>query len=80
VLAVVGVNASTDDCSVGAPVGVRSDGLALNAVYPVGVTTIKWNVTDNRYAALEVLQTVTVEDKTAPIVVTKNITVQRCFS
>ena len=73
---VVGATA-TDDCSVGTPVGLRSDGLALNAVYPVGVTTIKWNVTDNTgNAALEVLQTVTVEDKTAPIVVTKNITVQ----
>jgi hypothetical protein len=44
---VIGATASTDDCSVGTPVGVRSDGLALNAVYPVGVTTIKWNVTDN---------------------------------
>jgi hypothetical protein len=68
---------ATDDCSVGSPVGVRTDGLALNAVHPVGITTIKWNVIDNSgSAAVEVLQTVTVEDKTAPIVVTKNITVQ----
>ena len=73
---IVGATA-TDDCTVGAPVGVRADGLALSAVYPVGVTTIKWNVIDNTgNAAVEVLQSVTVEDKTAPIVVTKNITVQ----
>jgi hypothetical protein len=73
---IVGATA-TDDCSVGAPTGVRSDGLALTAVYPVGVTTIKWNVMDNTgNAAVEVLQTVTVEDKTLPIVLTKNITVQ----
>jgi hypothetical protein len=33
--AVVVVNATaTDDCSVGVPTGVRSDGLALNANYP----------------------------------------------
>jgi hypothetical protein len=68
---------ATDDCYVETPVGVRTDGLALNAVYPVGITTIKWNVNDNvGNAALELLQTVTVEDKTAPIVITKNITVQ----
>jgi hypothetical protein len=44
------------------PVGhqVRSDGLALNAVYPVGITTIKWNI-DNLGNAVEVSQTVTVD-------------------
>lgn len=72
------VNASaTDDCTVGVPVGVRSDGLALNTLYPVGITTIRWNVNDNLgNAAVEVIQTVTVEDKVAPEVLTKNITVQ----
>jgi hypothetical protein len=59
------------------PTAVRSDGLALNAVYPIGITVIRWNVNDNLgNAAVEVIQTVTVEDKTAPTVVTKNITVQ----
>ena len=68
---------ATDDCSVGTPIGVRSDGLALNSLYPVGITTIRWNVNDNLgNAAVEVLQTVTVEDKVAPIVVTKNISIQ----
>ncbi len=68
---------ATDDCAVGTPVGVRSDGLGLNTSYPVGITTIRWNVSDNLgNAAVEVLQTVTVEDKVAPIVLTKNITIQ----
>ena len=68
---------ATDDCAVGTPVGVRSDGLGLNTLYPVGITTIRWNVNDNLgNAAVEVLQTVTVEDKVAPIVLTKNITIQ----
>ena len=68
---------ATDDCTVGSPVGLRSDGLALNAVYPLGVTTIRWNVADNLgSAATEVIQTVTVQDKTAPIVITKNIVIQ----
>ena len=68
---------ATDDCTVGTPVGVRSDGLGLNTLYPVGITTIRWNVNDNLgNAAVEVLQTITVEDKVAPIVLTKNITIQ----
>jgi len=68
---------ATDDCAVGTPVGVRSDGLGLNTSYPVGITTIRWNVSDNLgNAAVEVLQTVTVEDKIAPIVLTRNITIQ----
>lgn len=58
---------ATDNCTVGAPTGVRSDGLALDAAYPVGTTTIAWNVTDiNGVAALPVVQTVTVTDNTKP--------------
>jgi hypothetical protein len=74
---VVVANATvTDDCTVGTPVGVRSDGLGLNTLYPVGITTIKWNINDSfGDAAVEVLQTITVEDKIAPVVLTKNITV-----
>mgnify|MGYP003671993064 CR=1 FL=1 len=75
---VVVVNATaTDDCSVGVPTGVRSDGLALSAVYPIGTTTIKWNVSDSvGNAAVEVIQTVTVIDNVLPTVITKNITIQ----
>ena len=68
--AAVTVNATaTDNCSVGTPTGVRSDGLALTAVYPVGTTTITWSVTDaNGNAATPVIQTVTVTDNEKPIV------------
>ena len=51
------------------PTGTRSDNLSLNAPYPVGITTISWNVTDNaENKAITVTQTVTVEDKEAPII------------
>ena len=62
---------ATDNCGVGAPSGIRSDNLALNAVYPVGVTTIMWNVNDsNGNAAVAVAQTVTVTDNQAPVITT----------
>jgi hypothetical protein len=65
-----------DNCSVGATSGVRSDGLALTEVYPVGTTTITWNVADAKgNAALPVIQTVIVTDNQKPTVLTKNITV-----
>ncbi|MDT0553599.1 HYR domain-containing protein, partial [Urechidicola vernalis] len=60
---------ATDNCSVGTPTGVRSDGLALDADYPVGVTTITWNVTDvNTNAASQEVQTITVTDNEAPVI------------
>jgi hypothetical protein len=76
--AVVVVSASaTDNCTVGTPMGVRSDDLALDAVYPVGTTTIAWNVVDaNSNDAVEVTQTIIVTDSQNPIAITKNITVQ----
>jgi hypothetical protein len=68
--AVVAVSASaTDNCGVGEPTGVRSDGLALTEPYPVGVTTITWNVSDaNGNAAAPVIQTITVNDTEAPVI------------
>ncbi len=77
--ATVNVTAPTasDNCTVGAPIGTRSDNLALNALYPIGTTTITWNVTDiNGNVALPTTTTVKVKDVTAPTVITKNITVQ----
>ncbi|GAA4743172.1 lectin-like domain-containing protein [Flavisolibacter ginsenosidimutans] len=73
----VNVSASaTDNCSVGTPTGVRSDAQPLNAVYPVGTTTITWNVTDaNGNAAIPVTQTVTVNDTEKPNAKCKNATV-----
>ncbi|MFD1601528.1 gliding motility-associated C-terminal domain-containing protein [Flavobacterium artemisiae] len=68
---------ATDNCLVGTPIGVRSDAQLLTAVYPVGTTTITWNVTDaNGNAATPVTQTITVTDNVAPTVITKNTTVQ----
>src|SRR5690606_40500613 len=57
---------ASDNCSVGAVTGTRSDNLALTAAFPVGSTTITWNVTDvNSNAAVAVTQTVTVNNNIA---------------
>ncbi|MCP2029287.1 gliding motility-associated-like protein [Flavobacterium sp. HSC-32F16] len=69
--------AATDNCTVGSPSGVRSDAKLLTDVYPAGVTTITWNVSDaNGNAAVTVTQTVTVIDNILPTVITKNFTAQ----
>ncbi|MBS7232015.1 hypothetical protein KHA90_13365 [Flavobacterium psychroterrae] len=66
----VSVSASaTDNCSVGTPTGVRSDAKLLSDVYPVGITTIAWNVKDsNGNDAVEVIQTVTVTENQIPVI------------
>jgi hypothetical protein len=62
---------TTDNCAVGAATGVRSDALPLTAVYPVGVTTIRWTVNDiHGNAADPVLQTITVTDNELPVIAT----------
>ncbi len=68
--AIVAVSATaTDNCSVGSPMGVRSDAKPLASPFPVGTTTITWNVTDvNGNAAVAVIQTVTVSDKQRPVI------------
>ena len=68
--AIVSVSAgATDNCDVGDPIGVRSDALPLTDPYPVGVTTITWNVTDvNGNPATQVVQTITVDDDEDPAV------------
>jgi hypothetical protein len=64
-----GTATATDNCSVGTPTGTRSDALALSAAYPVGTTTITWNVTDiHGNAALPKTQTVTVTDNVKPVI------------
>jgi hypothetical protein len=66
----VDVSASaTDNCTVGEPLGIRSDGIALTEPYPVGVTTIAWHVSDaNGNAAALVIQTITVNDAEGPVI------------
>jgi hypothetical protein len=62
---------ATDNCSVGTPTGARSDGLELTDPYPVGETTITWNVSDvNGNPATEVIQTITVTDTQIPVITT----------
>ncbi|MCB7481456.1 LamG-like jellyroll fold domain-containing protein [Christiangramia sediminis] len=58
---------ATDNCSVGNPSGIRSDGLGLDEPYPVGTTTITWNVQDaNGNEAEQVVQNVVVLDNEPP--------------
>src|SRR5439155_14301155 len=60
---------ATDNCSVGIVTGTRSDALALNALYPVGTTTITWTVSDiHGNAALPKTQTITVTDNELPVI------------
>lgn len=46
----------------------RSDGLALNANYPAGVTIIKWTATDASQNTTSCAQTVTVIDNQPPVI------------
>jgi hypothetical protein len=66
--AVVVSATATDNCTVGLPTGVRSDALALDAIYPVGTTTITWNVTDGAGLTATSTQIVTVQDVTDPVI------------
>jgi hypothetical protein len=59
---------SADNCGVASTMGVRSDGLALNADYPVGTTTITWTVTDLHNNTQTATQTVVVTDNEKPVI------------
>ena len=52
--------------------GSRSDGAALAAAYPVGVTTITWTATDASGNSASATQTITVRDVEAPVVTVPN--------
>ena len=64
----IGTATATDDIGVVSIVGVRSDGLALDAPYPKGVTTITWTATDTDGMTDSKQQTVTVSDKENPFI------------
>jgi hypothetical protein len=49
-------------------VGVRSDGLALTAAYPVGTTTITWTGRDAAGNQASCTQTIVVNDTQAPTI------------
>ena len=59
---------ASDNCDNVEVVGVRSDGQLLNAVFPVGVTTVTWSATDGSNNVGKVSQTVTVVGNVPPVV------------
>jgi hypothetical protein len=67
--AVVAVSAppTSDNCGTPTVTGTRSDGAALDAPYPVGVTTITWTAKDAAGNTSSATQTVTVLDIEAPV-------------
>ena len=66
VIANVGSPVASDNCALeGDPIGVRSDGAALDAPYPVGITTITWTARDasgNVATASQSIEVIDVED------------------
>jgi len=64
-----GVATATDDAPGVTVAGKRSDGLALNAPYPKGVTTITWTATNADGMTAVANQTITVSDKENPSIV-----------
>lgn len=66
VVTVVAPSAS-DDCTAATVTSVRSDGAAIDAPYPVGVTTITWTAKDDAGNASSATETVTVLDVEAPV-------------
>jgi hypothetical protein len=59
--------AALDNCTPVTVSSVRSDGAALDAPYPVGVTTIAWTAKDEAGNTASATQTVTVLDVEAPV-------------
>jgi hypothetical protein len=62
----VGSPVATDNCPGVQVSGLRSDGLAIDAPYHVGVTTITWTATDASGNKASAVQTVTVKDIEPP--------------
>jgi hypothetical protein len=59
--------AASDNCTPVTVSSVRSDGAAIDAPYPVGVTTIAWTAKDDAGNTASATQTVTVLDVEAPV-------------
>jgi hypothetical protein len=58
-----------DNCAGATFNGVRSDGQALNAPYPVGTTTITWTATDASGNHASCQQKITVNDVEPPVII-----------
>jgi uncharacterized repeat protein (TIGR01451 family) len=73
-----GTATATDNCdSNPTVVGTRSDNQPLSAPYPKGTTTITWTATDHATPTANsssCTQTITVEDKEAPVITTNGVT------
>jgi reprolysin-like metallo-peptidase family M12B/HYR domain-containing protein len=63
-----GTATATDNCLVSSIAGTRSDGIPLNAPYPVGTTTITWKATDSSNNSSTCTQTIVVNDVEAPVI------------
>jgi hypothetical protein len=63
----VSAPATSDNCGTPTVTGTRSDGLPIDAPYPVGVTTITWTAKDAAGNTSSATQTVTVVDIEAPV-------------
>jgi hypothetical protein len=63
----VGSPVATDNCGDVKVSSVRSDGAAIDAPYPVGITTITWTATDAAGNTASATQTVTVLDVEPPV-------------
>ena len=64
-----------DNCNTVAFAGERSDGAAVSAPYPVGLTTITWTASDKSGNRAVATQTVTVRDAEAPSISGSDISV-----
>ena len=71
----VGSPAASDNCSPVTLTSVRSDAKAIDAAYPVGVTTITWTATDASGNFATATQTVTVVDVEAPVFASRSVSV-----
>ncbi|WP_310393778.1 Ig-like domain-containing protein [Hymenobacter sp.] len=57
----------TDNCTQASIVGVRSDGLGLQAAYPTGSTRLTWTATDAAGNTATLEQLITVADQESPV-------------
>jgi hypothetical protein len=62
-----GTGTATDNCPGVTVEGARSDGLPLDAAYPVGTTTITWTATDAAGTTAAATQSVEVVDAEQPV-------------
>lgn len=75
----IGTAIATDNCYVSSLFGTRSDGQPLNAVYPIGITTITWIAVDKKGNYSACYQTITVNGSVPVITCPGDILVNNDF-